>query len=101
MYEACETGSIPIIEDVEEEELQKGSEKPKVCKGSLEPFKQSNAPFIYISDWTTLPDLLRSLLSDKKGLERRQKELLDWYYNFKLTAITDFENNLARVWSPE
>jgi len=42
---------------------------------------------------------LRSLLSDRKALEKKQMELIDWYYNFKLTAITDFENDLAKAWN--
>jgi len=72
-----------------------------VCKGPLEPFKQSNAPFIYVSDWATLPEVLRSLLADKEELDRKQKELLNWYHNFKLTAITNFENDLAKAWNLE
>jgi len=91
IYEACDAGSIPIIEDVDAH--------PGVsCKDSLAPFKNSNAPFIYLKNWKDLPDLLDQLLQDPEWIFRRQIELLEWNRKFKLAAISDFENRLAQMW---
>ena len=93
MYEACEAGSIPIVEDWEPAAGEKG------CRGSLTPFKNSNAPFLYIKDWATLPGLIEEQMKDPGAIIQRQIKLLEWYSTFKMNYITDFENTLSGLWS--
>ena len=93
LYEACEAGSIPIIEDWEPVAGEKG------CRGSLDPFKNSDAPFLYIKDWAMLPVLIEEQMKDPKGLIQRQTKLLEWYQDFKMNYITDFESTLSSLWS--
>jgi len=92
IYEACEAGSIPIIEDFIPEEKQS-------CQDPLEPFRRYKAPFIYISDWKELPALLDKLTKDPAWIAQKQKELLEWNKAFKTQIITDFENQLAKLWN--
>lgn len=92
IYEACEAGSIPIVEDWKSEPGEKS------CLNSLEPFKVSGAPFIYIKDWATLPDLISELIRDPEELMMRQIKLMEWYRAFTTRTITDFENTLSSLW---
>ena len=87
IYEACEVGSIPIVEDFESEETPS-------CKHSTFPFKQSGAPFIFVKSWDNIESLLEHYLKDKKALQQRQRDLLEWYQKFKEDLIIDFENRL-------
>jgi len=92
MYEACETGSIPIIEE------WSAPANEQHCDGAFEPFYRSNAPFIYIKDWSKLGSLLKTWLEDPVALLQKQKDVMEWYFKFKLEIIQGYENNLAGVW---
>lgn len=92
IYEACEAGSIPIIEDFNP------IEPTGACIDPLAPFKKAKAPFIYITSWKDLPQLLEEISRDPQWIQRKQIELLEWNRKFKLDFITDFENRLANLW---
>ena len=81
IFEAASYGSVPVLE-VNLNHLTKTN-----ChlKSTYRLFKQFNAPFIYISNWTSeLPQLIKNEL--KLSLEdkiNRRIQLVKWYYNFK------------------
>lgn len=77
IYEAVALGSVPVIEDVRT--------SPKCSSDTLRVLKQMNAPFIYVKDWSELPNILREELKQTPEMivERRIK-LIKWYQAFKM-----------------
>ncbi|KAF7493918.1 hypothetical protein SSS_05498 [Sarcoptes scabiei] len=83
ILEAVEYGSIPVIEDI----VDGFRHQNHLCdpKNQLRLFKETNAPFIYIRNWTEqLPKILEDY--DRKSLNERIRlriDLIKWYHRFK------------------
>lgn len=80
ILEAVEYGSVPVVEI-------NGQQVASSCdaESPLRLFRQLEAPFIYVSNWTEqLPHILQSQIdmSTEEKVKRRVK-LLKWYYKFK------------------
>lgn len=87
IYEAISCGSIPVVETVSKEG-HCGHPNHDV----LRLLKASNAPLIYVSNWTKdLPSVLEEFqhLSLQEKVRRRQK-LSDWYQAFKESLKNHF-----------
>ncbi|XP_019619540.1 PREDICTED: transmembrane protein 5-like [Branchiostoma belcheri] len=82
IYEACEYGSIPVIED----NMTPGScgNNEKYNNAPLRLLKQHKPPFIFIKDWSELPTVLEEhrMLSPQDKVVRRRK-VLEWCDKFK------------------
>lgn len=85
IYEAIESGSIPVI-------AKDAKYNRRRCRDALAPMK--DAPFVYLSDWGQLEDRLRNLMNDLPALEERQKGLQTWYSNFMTSKVAQLERLL-------
>ncbi|PIK47415.1 putative transmembrane protein [Apostichopus japonicus] len=76
IYEAAAMGSVPVIEDVRTSD--------QCSDRTLRVLKDRNAPFIYVKDWSELPEIIRKemKLTPEMIIERR-KNLIEWYRQFK------------------
>lgn len=76
IYEAAAMGSVPVIEDVRTSD--------QCSDRTLRVLKDRNAPFIYVKDWSELPEIIRKemKLTPEMIIERR-KNLIEWYRRFK------------------
>lgn len=84
VYEAIDAGSIPVF-SFDRSYFNAG------CKNSFAPFINSNAPFVWVNGWETAPEILDSLLKDKKKIERMQLDLLQWRAKFWNNITRDID----------
>jgi len=95
IWEACEAGSIPVLEDLDPDAPVNS------CIGSYDVFRKTDAPFLYIKNWTEIDSILCNLLKDRQGLWDWQRRLSKWYQSFKTYLIITFERNLARYFGDD
>jgi len=88
IYETCIAGSIPIL--VYSDEKSKG----QVCKDSFAPFKQSNAPFVWLKDWSQLGGFLHEFAGNHTFIMEKQKQVRQWYVSFMRDFAYGFEEVL-------
>ena len=101
LYEAIEAGSIPIVDGAGASIHERwGSGSGQVssptegtnhrrlkttgqCIDPMRPFRDSGAPFLWVSDWEgELEQLLRKLRQNPQKVEAHQKALAVWYDGF-------------------
>ena len=85
LYEAVETGSIPVIS------LGKDYSRHS-CKDSLIHWLDS--PIIVLDDWNNAIPTLQKLMSDPEALDQRQAELRSWYDQYMRNTVREFESFL-------
>ncbi|XP_003798574.1 UDP-D-xylose:ribitol-5-phosphate beta1,4-xylosyltransferase [Otolemur garnettii] len=91
IYEACSSGSVPVVEDVMTTGSCGNTSVPRPTP--LRLLKAMGAPFIFIQNWEELPAVLekeKTLILQEK-IERR-KILLQWYQHFKSELKMKFTN---------
>eukprot|EP00924_Labyrinthula_sp_SR-Ha-C_P003773 maker-scaffold_3-snap-gene-4.38-mRNA-1 protein AED:0.31 eAED:0.31 QI:102/1/1/1/1/1/3/161/440 len=93
IYEASEAGSIPILVYGDE------SYNKHRCKDSFAPFKQANAPFVWLNSWDELFLFLEKVVEDyqngdTKKWQEKQQEVRKWYENYMKSVSIDFEEIL-------
>lgn len=88
IYEACEAGSIPILVDGED------YYKKHACNGAFEPFKQANAPFIWLNSWDELENFLLTDGSNETFIAQKQEEVRLWYQAYMQEFARRFETLL-------
>lgn len=110
-YEAAAAGSTPIVEDIAQPSTCRDDPLRilKVCAVFLNtnqptflfsppPFallQDAGAPFIFLSDWHELPDVLAAARKKTPAeLERQRQRLVQWYDDFKRTLRGDFLRTL-------
>ncbi|XP_039616775.1 ribitol-5-phosphate xylosyltransferase 1 [Polypterus senegalus] len=96
IYEACSCGSVPVVEDIM---------TPGNCGNSalnqnppLQLLKLMKAPFIFLKDWRTLPEVFEK--EKKMSLQAkniRRKKLVEWYNNFKHNLKELFTEKLEQT----
>lgn len=76
-WEAASQGSVPIIEEIT---------KPNTCADPFGLLKQMNAPFVFISNWTSdLQDVLKTgtySLRSPMSLAKMRTQVRIWYAQF-------------------
>lgn len=96
ILEAVEYGSIPVIEEsiINHHNVQNKNQCDR--QQVLRLFKQFNAPFHYVQNWTEqLPELLAQYNAmDLRELIRRRINLIKWYYRFRIHLRNHFVNVL-------
>ena len=80
LYEAVESGSIPIVVQTEHH----------ACKDSLHYWRDS--PIIFLQKWDDLFPTIENLLEDMAALNQRQADLQKWYKNKMSMIVFKFEN---------
>jgi len=80
LYEAVESGSIPIVVQTEHH----------ACKDSLYYWRDS--PIIFLQKWDDLFPTIENLLEDMAALNQRQADLQQWYKNKMSIIVSEFEN---------
>jgi len=88
IYEATEAQSIPILCLGEESYLG------HACSNAYQPFLDSNAPFIFLNDWSELQAFMDGPGSNATFLEERQTLLRKWYKTFLSDFAKEFESLL-------
>lgn len=95
IYEACELGSMPVIEDNVVETncnvpsnpllLRKASGNNSIAVSvPLRLLKRYNPPFIFVKDWDELPAIIRhELRLFLPDIIERRRRLVQWYESFK------------------
>jgi hypothetical protein len=96
IYEACELGSVPVVEDNFVDSSCDTSPDPLLLRNvtsngtterlsvPLRLLKRYNAPFIFVKSWDELPDIIRrELRLFLPEIVQRRKRLVDWYEHFK------------------
>ncbi|XP_071494733.1 ribitol-5-phosphate xylosyltransferase 1-like [Diadema antillarum] len=76
IYEACALGSMPVVEDLPTE--------GDCLHSPFRLLKEHGAPFIYVKDWSELPNIIeeQQRLAVDEVIRRRQ-DLVAWYEEFK------------------
>ena len=86
IYEALESGSIPIL-------AMDTYYRNHKCNNAYAPFIQSGAPFIYLQSWYELPRFLRSL--NNTYMTVLQNDLAIWFKRWMTERVLDFESSLS------
>lgn len=91
LYEAIETGSIPIVtkRDI-------FMYKNKLCKDPLKFWH--TAPVVVMESWDELYPTVEKLLGDMKRLEEMQLELRQWYDEMMRGVVGKFEEYMVQSW---
>jgi len=82
LYEAVESGSIPIIVD--------WMQRPTSSCNSLHHWHDS--PIVILQKWDDLFPTIENLLEDMAALNQRQADLQQWYKNKMSIIVSEFEN---------
>ena len=85
IFEAAESGSIPIVDY---------SDRAGACMDPWRPFKESNAPFIWVEDWNSIDAILRNVTSSAARVRDWQARLLTWYRSFMRRNMEVLEQSL-------
>lgn len=85
VYEALESGCIPIVDKHSGASFYNGDYWSKVF-GFI--------PFVSLNDWRDLPEVMQQELSN---FDLRQKEILSWWHNYKLKVKENFINQLNEL----
>ncbi|XP_046908423.2 ribitol-5-phosphate xylosyltransferase 1 [Dermatophagoides farinae] len=94
ILEAVEYGSIPVIEEIVNTNDHNQCDRIQI----LRLFKQFDAPFIYVRNWTEqLPDLLTqyNALNLRERVKKRI-QLIKWYHHFRIRLRNHFVNVLHK-----
>ena len=95
IYEACELGSIPVVEDIVVDASCDVPSDPLLLRNvtsngtlpvsvPLRLLKRYNAPFIFVKSWDELPGIIRhELRLFLPEIVQRRKRLVKWYEHFK------------------
>lgn len=86
IYEALSLGSVPVVEDkVTPGHCDRATPAP------LRLLKNLEAPIIWITNWTHLPDILRQEQAlTFQAIVKRRKYVVRWYEKFKNQMKVDF-----------
>ena len=84
MYEAAESGSIPIV-PLDRTYLAHS------CRKALDPIIRSRAPFIFIAEWSQLRDYLDDFYKRPEKYEAQQRAVRAWYASYMANATRAFE----------
>eukprot|EP01089_Gocevia_fonbrunei_P016849 TRINITY_DN5323_c0_g1_i1.p1 TRINITY_DN5323_c0_g1~~TRINITY_DN5323_c0_g1_i1.p1 ORF type:complete len:158 (-),score=18.16 TRINITY_DN5323_c0_g1_i1:92-565(-) len=90
LYEALESGSIPIVEDLET------NADGRSIKG-LEPLKIMNPPWIWIRNWNDLPALMANVTRTPETLLEKQREVFLWWKKFKSSFMHHLKDLLMET----
>lgn len=82
IFEACEAGSIPIVDF---------SSYANSCENPWSPFLKSQAPFIWLENWDDIVNVLLVLRSDPERVLAMQKEVITWYAKFMKSSMKTIE----------
>jgi hypothetical protein len=82
IFEAIESGSIPVL--ALDDEYNRHP-----CKDAFGPFRETNAPFLFIKSWSDLEQELDHAM--KSDIESRQRDLFIWYNRFWRDVTMSFE----------
>lgn len=99
IYEAAAYGSIPVIEHNLKHVAQSSCDRTNTYR----LFRDLQAPFIYVSNWTLeISDVIRRQ-SQKSAWQKEEerKHLMEWYAKFKTILRDRFLNVLTNKFSNE
>lgn len=81
LYEALEAGALPIADDI----------SPRIDSEGFFRKIFPDAPFPIITDWTELPEII------KNHTPAKQKEINNWWTNYKKSLILNIENDIKEL----
>ena len=85
IYEALESGSIPVIELNE------------YARSHL-PTAYLKSPILFVNDWSDAPTAMEALAADPVAAAARQQAAMDWYHSYMKSVVGRLEGLLeARV----
>jgi len=84
IYEAIDSGSIPIF--VRDEEYENHE-----CGNSFFPLLQGDHPFIVLRQWSMLEDKLNELQRNHDSIDLMQKKMMKWRDEFWRSVLRDVE----------
>jgi len=88
LYEAVESGSIPIVVLSDQHPLNSNDTHP--CKDSLHHWRDS--PIVFLQSWDDLYPTLKDMLNNASALDQRQAELQSWYKRKMSMIVSEFES---------
>ena len=88
LYEAVESGSIPIVVLSDQHPLVLNDTHP--CKDSLRHWR--NSPIVFLQSWDDLYPTLKDMLNNASALDQRQAELQSWYKRKMSMIVSEFES---------
>jgi hypothetical protein len=88
MYEALESGAIPVIE------LDDGADKG-YAKRNLPPH-YFDSPMLFVETWDAAPAAMMDLVSDSTKLLARQSAVLKWHDTMMRTVVRGLEELLEK-----
>jgi len=80
IWEAFETGSIPILRTYDPSSMGADSQ----CDDPFALLIESEAPVVWVAEWHQLEAVLEPYLDDPKKLQDLQSRMLWWWQKFKL-----------------
>jgi len=97
LFEAAEAGSIPVVDRaghgtrVGEQFAARGGNAGDGCEDPWAPFVASEAPFVWVNDWSHLRERLEELRRDPEKVVAQQRALLQWYERFMTRGVATVE----------
>ena len=88
IYEAIESGSIPII-----------AREGTYAAERLPP-EYLSSPMVFVETWEEVVAAMKTLEADLDGLLRRQIDLLRWYHNYMNNKLLELEGLLLAKVAP-
>lgn len=86
IYEALSLGSVPVVED-----KVTAGRCDRATPAPLRLLKRLDAPIIWITNWTHLPDILRQEQAlTFQAIVKRRKYVVSWYEQFKNQMKVEF-----------
>jgi hypothetical protein len=79
LYEALETGSIPVI-----------AHEGTYARSHLPP-EFFDSPMLFVDDWKDAPKAMMTLWNNPQALLKRQEALLQWYDGYMRGRIQTLE----------
>lgn len=88
LFEACEAGSIPIVDY---------TRQASACSNPWKPFIDSRAPFIWIQSWEEdIVNILTILRNDPERVKLMQRKVIEWYHDFMHKTYTETVEGTVR-----
>jgi 23S rRNA A2030 N6-methylase RlmJ len=80
IYEAIEAGAIPVLED-----------RDGYLRMKLPPEYFKNSGLLFVDSWDDAPTAMQQLVTNTKGLDRRQQTVSQWYAVYMRSRMDEIE----------
>eukprot|EP00049_Salpingoeca_infusionum_P000042 m.36720 g.36720 ORF g.36720 m.36720 type:complete len:182 (+) comp10032_c0_seq2:1405-1950(+) len=80
LYEAMESGAIPVLEN-----------KDGYLVDKLPP-EYLDSPMVIVDSWSDVTGVLHELMQDSAQIDKRQKQMQEWYTSFMLKSMALIED---------